>query len=287
MEKILIFIAALGVSALLIVTAQAMGKPHPVKWAVYYGAELPAETFMPYELIVFDSQAHPPLRPLMNRGKTLLGYLSVGEMEASHPDFAEMQRRGIILSENKNWPGRYAVDIRRPEWAKYLIEVRIPHILHQKFDGLMLDTIDTSLALESSKAGAARRYPGMSEAAVQLIHTIRRHNPRVPLMLNRGFSIIPQIVDRIDYLLAESILVNYPIKQDYAPAFFPDEVLQEIDKRITVLREANPALQVLTLDYWDPEDTEKIMQIYQKQRARGYAPYVTTLDIMQHVPEPM
>ena len=48
-------------------------------WLVYYSDKAPSEAFKGYDLIVFDSQFHPPLRPLLDRGKTLLGYLNLGE----------------------------------------------------------------------------------------------------------------------------------------------------------------------------------------------------------------
>ena len=282
MEKFVIIALSLVFSGLLLFSTSAFAKPKHERWAVYYGAELPSDRFMDYQVIAFDSVKHPPLRPLMNRGKTLLGYLSIGEAEEYRHDFREIKQMGALLSENPDWPGHYVVDIRNKQWIKYLIEVKIPEILHKNFDGLILDTLDSPLYLwEKNK----RKYKGMDEAAIDLVATIRKHYPNIKIMLNRGFHVLPQVAKHLDMSLAESIMVNY--KPNAKEVKYWDEaVTKEYTDIIDHAKKVNTDLKIYALDYWPPEESKELKKIYQKHRDRGYVPYVTTIDLMQETPEP-
>jgi hypothetical protein len=47
-----------------------------------------------------------------------------------------------------------------------------------------------------------------------------------------------------------------------------------------------PRLRLFTLDYWDPEDSDGLAEIYRAQRCAGFIPYVATPDLTRIVPEP-
>lgn len=245
MEKFVIIVLSLICSGLFFVSAHAMGKDKPERFVVYYGEALPSERFLPYDLIVFDSQKSPALRPLMNRNKILLGYLSVGEAEQYRHDYKRIKEMGALLSENPAWPGHYIVDIRNQQWVKYLIEVKIPEILHKNFDGLMLDTLDSALYLWQQDK---QKYAGMDKAAVNLLATIRKHYPKVKIMLNRGFHVLPEVAPFIDMVLAESIMVNFK-NDSKEPQYFPESVTQEYAAIIEQAKKKNSELKVYSLDY--------------------------------------
>lgn len=267
MEKLFII---LGLSlALWVGTAQADSEAKE-RWAVYYGDALAVENFFPFDLVVFDSEKHPPLRPLRNQKKTLLGYLSLGEAESYRPDFEEIKKRGLLLEENKQWPGHYLIDIRNPEWGKYVIEEKIPEILYKRFDGIMLDTLDTPLSVE-------KKYPGMREAAIRLLRAIRMHYPDIKIMLNRGFETLPDSAPSIDMLLAESILADG--SDPKKPKFFDEAIYQSITATIRAAQQVEKNLKIYTLDYWDMKDREGIKAIKAKQRDNGFIPYVSTPDL--------
>lgn len=254
--------------------------PKTKGWVVYYGVELPPETFANYELIVFDSREHPSLRLLRNRNKNILGYLSLGEIEKTHPSFEFFKKKGLLLEENNQWPGRYMVDIRKPEWVQYLIEERIPEILFKRFDGLMLDTLDSVLAI-GSNATEREEY---KDAAVKLVEAIRMHYPSATLMVNRGFDILEDISTDIDSVLAESIGSRFDAEANEHTEV-PAAIAAEYDALIAKALEQNPKLKVYSLDYWNMGDREGVRSLYQKQRERGFIPYVTTPDLQRYYPE--
>ena len=73
-----------------------------------------------------------------------------------------------------------------------------------------------------------------------------------------------------------------------------DEIKQRVDEalyqsQVAMLQDAqrrNPALRVFTLDYWDPSDAEGLREIYHRQRAQGFSPYVATIALDEVIVEP-
>lgn len=251
-------------------------------WVVYYDDKEPARAFFDYDLVVFDSHYHPPLRPLNERGKTVLGYLSVGEVESLRPWFEEVRGQGLLLEENPHWPGSHFVDVRDPRWRARVVEELVPQLVEQGFDGVFLDTLDNPLHLEERDP---ERFAGMTVAAADLVRAIRRHYPYLEIMVNRAYDLLPRIAPSIDRVLGESVRTDYD---------FEDETYQRVDadlhreqvQRLQELGERFPHLTIHTLDYWYPDDPEAIAGIYAEQRAHGFRPYVATLALDRLVPEP-
>ena len=251
-------------------------------WAVYYSDALPYEAFEAYDLLVLDSDHHPPLSPLTQQGKLLLGYISLGEAEQERHYFEHVKAEGILLQENTYWKGSYFVDVRDPRWTKRILEDLIPAILHKGFDGIFLDTLDNPAELERQDP---KKYKGMTKAAERLVHAIRRHYPTIPIMMNRGYEILPKVARHITMVMAESLYTDYNFEKktyDYAP----EEFYTQQRDMLKEMQDLYPELQIYALDYWNPEDTETIKKIYATQRKNGFAPYVATIELNKLVPEP-
>jgi uncharacterized protein (TIGR01370 family) len=254
----------------------------PIPWAVYYAAELPPTAFFGYDLVIFESDRHPPIEPLVDRRKRVLGYLSLGEVNETRPYFAEVKAEGLLLAENPNWPGSHFVDVRNPRWTRRVVEDLVPAILRGGFHGVFLDTLDNPPHLERTDAKA---YAGMTDAAGRLVKTLRRHFPRMSIVLNRGYDIIPAVERDIDLVLGESVYADYDFAgkryQRVEEALYREQVgiLQAAARR-------QPNLRVLTLDYWDPADPAGIAEIYRVQIANGFSPYVATVELDRLVPRP-
>ena len=254
-------------------------------WALSYAADTPLEALAPYNLLVLDADSHPPLEPLISRGKQLLGYLSLGEAEGLRAYTPQLERFGILLGENPNWKGSRYIDIRDPRWTALVVEELIPGLLRQGFRGVFLDTLDSSLYLEAQVAPA--RFKGMRTAAARLVRTIRRHYPDILIMVNRAFPLLPEIEGQIDMLLAESLRSGY----DFSTKTYRMQSERDytgILELIHAARTRHPALTVMTLDYWRPEDAATVRSLYALERANGFLPYVATisLDAVHQEPPP-
>ena len=263
-------------------TASAV-ETKPNKWIIYYSNALPAENFLGYDVIVFDDAVHPPLSPLLYRNKTLLAYLSLAEIRNDKTYLGEMDKQGLLLGKNPNWNSRH-IDIRNPEWTRKIIEELIPPLIQQGFNGLMLDTADTAIAME---AQGPKKYAGMQQALVNLVKEIRYQYPNLKLMLNRGFEVLPKVETDIDMLLAESIYIKYDFK-DKSFERFPDTIYNGLVTYFNEAKKRNPKLKIYTLDYWKKDDPAGMMAIYNAQVASGFAPYVSTsldLDLADGAPQ--
>lgn len=260
--------------------AAASGPPIP--WVVYYAAELPPTAFFPYDLVVFESDRHPPIEPLIDRGKKVVGYISLGEVNETRGYFAEVKGEGILLGENENWKGSYFVDVRDPRWTRRVVEELVPQILRRGFQGIFIDTMDNPGHLERLDAKA---NAGMLEAGARLIRTLRRNFPKMTIVLNRGYDLLPSVERDIDMVLGESVYADYDFekkqygKVDDATYRQQVEILQGAARR-------QPNLKVLTLDYWDPADKARIAEIYKVQAANGFSPYVATVELDRLVEGP-
>lgn len=249
-----------------------------MRWAAYYGDKKPWEEFLGYDVVVFDADHHPDVRPLVGRDTKVLAYLSLVEVHPSRPFFYKLKQRNLLMDAPKG--GAAVVDIRKPEWMALLIEEVIPVYVRQGFIGLMFDTVDTATALEAKDPV---RYAGMRDAAVSTIRHIRAHYPYLQLMVNRGFEVLPRIEGEIDMILAESIFID---SRDAKARPFPESHTNSVLQMLADTKARRPDLQLYSLDYWDMEDAKGVKKIYSRQRKAGFAPYVATPDLQSLFAEP-
>ena len=203
-------------------------------------------------------------------------------MAKTRPYFAGIQALGVLRDENTNWPGSYFIDVRDSRWVKTVIEDLVPLVLQRGFDGLFLDTLDNPPEMERRDP---KKNAGMTESAVRLVKALKLHFPKTPLILNRGYELLPKLAPVVDYVLGESVLGDY----DFAAKTYhrvPDDLYRE---QVAILKQAmtaTPAPTVLTLDYWDPADKAGIAKLYAEQRGNGFSPYVSVVELDRLVPEP-
>jgi len=262
--------------------AQSLDAAIYAPWAVYYRDTLPARAFFDYRLAVFDADKHPPLEPLFPRDILLLGYISFGEIEPYRPGFVEARQAGYVLEENPAWKGSHFVDLRDARWRKRLLEEQAPAIWDKGFHGFFLDTLDNAAHLERLDA---KRFSGMVDAASDLVLGLRRRFPKAQIMLNRAFELYPKTSKAVNFLLAESTRARFDTeKKTYIRV--PEAEYRETLAKLKAAQKDNPALALMSLDYWDTADTAGIKRIYAEQRQAGYLPYVATPELDRLIPEP-
>ncbi|MCB1148521.1 MAG: endo alpha-1,4 polygalactosaminidase [Chlamydiia bacterium] len=247
-------------------------------YVVYYSDKAPVSAFEPYSLLILDSDYHPPLQALKERGKKLIGYINVGEVENTRRWYKNVKQEGLLLHENKNWPGSFYMDLRDNRWTARVVEELVPALLQKGFDGVFLDTLDNAEMLE-------KKYPGMMAAAERLVKALRIHFPEMPIVMNRGYFLLPKVGKMIDYLMAEDVLSLWDA-QEKKYVRLPDSIVQETVRFLQEAKKTYPELEILSLDYWYPDQKEVIREIYQKERKFGFNPYVATWNLDSIIPEP-
>lgn len=260
--------------------APAVQGPHQPKFIVYYDDKLEAAAFDAYDVVVFDDVSHPTLETLRNRDRDILGYLSIGEVRGEEKAIIKkLDKAGALWGQHPYWKSYY-VDTTNATWQNHLIDERVPAILDAGFNGIMIDTTDSALA-----QGDQRNINTYDEL-VNIICTIRQKHPSIKIMLNRGLDIVPAVGKCIDYVLAESIYINFDLASGVGTVY-PQPALEQHVSFLQQVAQKQLGLVVFTLDYWNPKDVDGIVHIYKKQRDWGFIPYVATPDLKQFISEPL
>ena len=251
-------------------------------WAVVYAQNIPVASLLPYDLLVLDRDAHPPLALLKDGKRIVLGYMSMGEAEISRQNYDNVSALGVETNPIPEWNGNPLIDVRKPQWRQYVLNTLIPDILKQGFDGVMIDTVDSLVWLEQKEPV---RYAGLQRATIALIKEIRAKFPKIYIMMNRGFDVLPDVGGDIDMLLAESTYTGQSAST-HQPEMIPLETHVDYIMQLKVAQKRFRHLKIYTLDYWPPSDVATIQSIYKKQRSNGFIPYVSTMGLQEIVAEP-
>lgn len=258
------------------------GQAADLRWLSYYSDKAKAEDLAGYDLLILDPDRHPPLNRLAERGKMLIGYLSLGEVERSRSYYAAVKTDGLLLDSNPRWPDSNFVDLRDDRWSRRVVEDIVPSILRKGFNGIFIDTLDDAAFLE---AKSPRLYAGMRDAAAHLVNRLRLNYPQMTIIMNRGYDLLPQVEQDVDMVMAESLYSGWDFAKKVSYRI-PDA---EYNNELSILKSAierQPKLKILTLDYGDPQDKAGLAKIYQAERANGFLPYVATIGLDQVVKEP-
>ena len=261
-------------------SAAGMSRPaRSGEFLVYYGKDQ-REQVARFDIAVLDSDfgVLPPHR----RAGVWLGYLSLGEVHRGRDYFADVEREGLLFEPNPNWPNARFIDLRAPRWRERVVEQLVPSILARGFNGVFFDTLDNAEAAEARDPG---RNAGMIDGAARLVRAVRQRFPTMPIMINRGYAVLPRIAGQFDMLLGESVRTTFDAStKTYQPV--PKDGYLWQTQKMREARERDPRLRLFSLDYWNPEDRNGISRIYAEERANGFVPYVGTFDLNRIIPEP-
>jgi uncharacterized protein (TIGR01370 family) len=276
----LIKAGAVAAAALKVARASS---DRPAKWIAFYGQSADEQVLASYDIVVLDPMFEGSIAAVGKAGARVYAYLSLGEIRISDR-FHDDVDAAALLEENPAWPGTRRIDVRQRSWTELIIGRILPDIVGKGFTGLMLDTLDTPPYLElMDPAGKA----GMREAAIELVHAIHRSRPDMSLIMNRGYALLPAVLGCIDGIVAESLLTA-PDEAQTGAYRWNDRSLVEQQLALLAPAARRPnQLSVLSLDYWNPDDTRTIGEIYHRQRELGHCPYVATPMLDRIVPEPI
>lgn len=270
--------------ALLVLGLSARARPDPGRqaWGIDYGASTDPATAERFGLLVLEPDFDRPLAPLRRSGTRLLGYISLGEVNMARPFAAALNAAEALSGRNPNWPEARYVDLRHEAWHAMVLDKLVPAILAKDFDGIFMDTLDNAEALEREKPSEHR---GMVAGAARLVHSIRARFPGITIMMNRSYALLPAVVSQIDAILAEAMASRWSFTEKRYEMTSPEDWEWQAEK-LRQAKKANPALALMTLDYWDPADSVTVARLYDRERSAGFQPYVATLALDRLLPEP-
>lgn len=241
------------------------------KWIAYYGNKAHVSNFYGYDPIVFYPQEHPILAPLLVTGKTLLGYLSFGDVGSVDFFYKEAKSQQLLLDKNPVNSDRTLIDIRNPKWEALLLGTIVPEILAEGFTGICIGNIDAIVNLEFYRPDL---YSGMVQSALSLLQKIRMQFPGYKIMIDmKGLLHIgEQFVEYADMLCYEQLFTKQESKN---LALRTAQEYTLLAKELQQVASRKEGIKVYTLDFWPEKEKEIIKGIYQRHRVYGFIPYVT------------
>lgn len=276
--------ASLGVTLFLrnSVSRAADTASRPVKWLAFYGQSADERVLGSYDIVVLDPMFEGSLQEIGRNGTRLCGYLSLGEVRVGDKLYANVDA-AALLEQNSAWPGTYRVDVRHPSWKKLILDEVIPFIARRGFNGLFLDTLDTPPYLEQLDPDS---WHGMRQAAIDLVQSIRKRNTDKFIIINRGYALLPELIGSMDAIVAESLLTAPDAHDSHGYKWESPSEIAQVLSLLTPVAERKAQVPILSLDYWHPEDSVTIREIYARERLLGHHPYVATRSLDRIIPEP-
>lgn len=239
-------------------------------WACYYGGQALPE-LAGYDLIVVDPRIQGLEDVLHDEGKTVLAYLSLGEVNPGGSLFPRVKDSPLLLRRNPAWDS-WMVDVRDMRWSGMMFD-EAARIRKAGFDGLFLDTLDSPVELEREDP---EKFKGMREACVNLVRMLRKALPKkFALCQNRGLEIAPKTAVWLDYLCLESAFSTYDAALgEYVTVSETER--QQLLPQVEAARAANPELLLLSLDYAAAPGDPLALTAVREARRHGLVPSVNT-----------
>ena len=133
-------------------------------------------------------------------------------------------------------------------------------------DGLFLDTIDTVEA-----------YPESWRGMIKLIAALRKKYPRIPIVANRGFTILEGMIPEIDGILFEAFTTRWDPGRK-SSSLHSDSDLEWVDGVLAKIQKLGGSLgiQVLVLDYAGPGQDEVARRARKRADVAGLTWSLTT-----------
>lgn len=273
----LFFVTTLVAALLGVAVASAGENPRIRTWLCYYGTLFGPDIYSRFDLVVLDGRKHPPLKHTREGRPILLGYLSIGEVDEKGSLWELARGQPYLVKRNVFWES-WIVDVRDPAWQRLLFEVAIPAVLEQDFDGLFLDTPDSSLSLLHGKD--KEKFKGIKDALEEIVRGIRERYPKKYIAINRGLPVLPRIAPYLDFVVVEDLYSYYAGHKEGYVRVSPETrsvLLNQVKAGLRV----NPKLTVLTLDYAGNGQITLAKEAIAFSRERGFIPYVSTYELDQ------
>ena len=219
---------------------------------------------------ILDPHAEVDIATSHERGHRLLAYVSLVEVAQGSVVDGLAQRHGLVtLGTNEDW-NSHLLDILSPAWADFIIDQCAAPALAKGYDGLFFDTLDSVERLAGADLPLLKRY---QSALAKIIEQIARRWPGKPLVVNRGFALLPRLKSHLSGVLIESVYHSFD------PATKRYRVLSEADSawvegRIRMVQ--NLGLKVYAVDYASPVERAEALRAVRRLRELGCIPFVTS-----------
>ncbi len=248
------------------VTAYAL----PQSAAFYYGNDVPVNQLKLFNTVVVESEYVPNPADNETARSHWYAYVSVGEVNPQSWYYKAINKNWI-LGTNANW-GSKVLDQDNIAWHKFFVNTVIKKLWQQGYRRFFFDTMDSYNLYAKTEAARNKERQGL----IGLLGEVKSKYPAAQIILNRGFSLLPQVQHDIQGVAAESLYDSYDFKQKQYVKVTPSDREWLLNKLNYV---KSLGLKVFVIDY---------LPLYQHQAALadaarisrdGFIPYVSDINL--------
>ncbi len=243
----------------------------PEAFYVDYAFNVPTDILTSHRRAIVHPEAQVDLAAAANAGTIVFAYISVGELGANAPHRAEALSLGLPLrGKNTIWNSDL-LDLTSGAWAEFIVETIARAAVQKGFTGFFLDTLD-SIEIDATAAQVELQRAGL----VALINRLHSTFPSLPIVVNRGFSTLPQLAGVAQGLLVESVYAAY----DFETKVYRPTTADTTAQLVTIMQNAVAAgFEVFVLDYADPTNPADALLTANRILQAGYHAFVSTPDL--------
>lgn len=248
-------------------------------WAVVYGP-LDDHEIEGCDLVITDAHINSDRGKL--RCRHVLGYVSLAEISRGHRVYPTIESKVDIIGPSPSWPDSVQVDVRSPQWRRWVLDDALPEIIAAGYDGVFFDTVNTACALEQTDP---ERFGGMSNAAAELIQASRNRYPDFIVSVNDGLCLLDTIAPSIDVVVVESIYGGFDWRET---SYTPSLSTEAREEKIVRLQQIQTQykLPILVVEYFPQEDAEAQKRVCEAARLHGFQLYMGPVDLQIPWPQP-
>lgn len=237
----------------------------------YYGSKRVAE-LSHYDTVVLHTpaMAKEDVKTLSDLGVVTVGYITVGEDDqlrkgdgtgpACNASWYFDRNNDGEPDQNGIWKSWFA-NAGDPKWREDRVKEAKRLVHDYGFNGIFLDTIDTST-----------NYPESKQGMIQLIADFRKELPEAVIVLNQGFEVLPQVAQYADGLMLESFTATYDFDTKQYMMNLPQSLdyhTRRAQRTIQPVLSKHP-LKVLVLDYAKRDDIQSMQTAADRAASFGY-----------------
>ena len=236
----------------------------------YYGRHPPIDVLQSFDWVVVDGDAVLPPQAsgvgVRAQHPHYFGYLSVGEVR----DDSRLPPppSGCIIGQNLVWHA-HILDMRQADCRDWVLRERVAPMLALGFTRFFLDTLDSYEPILHEPAQLAAYQAGI----VALVEAIRARAPDAQFILNRGFSLLPQLRSQgVVGVAAESLYQGWDQQQQR----YVSVSQQDRHWLRTQFQKARAeGLVPIAIDYLPSDQAHQAAADAARISADGIVPYVT------------
>ncbi len=242
--------------------------------AFFYGDPAPLDELKAFDVVVVEPDHDYDPHAYRSANSELFAYVSIGEA-TSLRSYATLIPESWVLGQNIEWEAQ-VIDQSHEQWPAFVTKQIIAPLWEKGYRGFFLDTLDSYHLATKTTFQRKQQEQGL----VRVIQAITEQYPDVKLIFNRGFEIIPTVVDHVYAVAAESLYRGWSQgEKRYAEVSQDDrqwllEKLQEIQKAYQI--------PIIIIDYLPPQDRAHARVVAKKIQDLGMIPWISTpeLDVL-------